>query len=1239
MFSFRKLRIWEAMKILPVFFFLFSQTSFASFSPEFLANIHFLIAQKHRKDFSPVHGFNAVESGLLKKIRLYSGFGPEKEKEFYCHFQVNDHQKDCPQNPLAAWIQRLFPSPNLPEVVPNTAASDPISKLPPEIMGLMMEWALHNQSELTADNIKQKTQELWKFIRLSMFMRAKATKEKIENPWGFIGDRISSQDRIKEKAREALKKLNLSDREFEDAFHKLDVALAKKKNDFLTADEQKNKTIEEIEKKISRKEDQIKTTQEELLKEGLSQDDRNNLEKQKAIFENERKSFLNTKDKILQSGLKQSNKSQKTKEKDKIEDLLTPWVEKYHDIQKGKAVIEGEFNLTLSPERIELTKRIKSIEDYKKLQPHEKEDFQIGLFHIFLQTFVQSLVYEQTPGAIKGITIDTLWAFFYKKTSDWRKDLSRLLTFASSLKGDPIDLDQPIDIDPEHPKTEWENDWRIPFYAKEAYEANLGTIKLPTPLIAKRMWNPEKIFEKKEDLEKELITRMQNGFSDNNTYTSCGEEALQNFWNIVLYDPNLKKINLLFLKQISKKIGEDHKLYGQGTTARGLKAFYNYTHDAIHYNRSFSYTSLQDQKDSDRSFHLWSAMVTTHLNDGVEDPTKHVVYFAKQGEIGSETPQDSKISSGKGGLANMMRVIERLFNIEDLAQFSPQKDNAAIKEWAQKLNGLCHLLSRKDFNLSWEIGEFSDHSPQLFDVSFKPQQDLPDNPQTKLKVVFSINTRKGFFLTFSQGHFSTQLLQSSNEEEPKWRFEKMPKLDENGSFLKEIDFAWYVDSKTQKDLLKGDNLQQLAPIVIYQLFEGMHDFKRTLEAIDIIAKKELRSFYESAAQWANSLNLNNKEIRRPFLKMLTENPELEFKVLQNLIRQPTLDWDFKKYFFLGGSDPKYTENDRINQVENITLKGLIAHPYSWKDEENKQQTMEIINSTFKDKVPPLEMLSAVITDPTAWKNLSSAFLKDGFDDHPAHFSILLHAMIPHAYCWENQEFAQMMFKKAQGSYNACSLLEAMAQYEFYFQDNFISILKKLGREAEVEYFDFNVLAKPFIWKPENKEFIKILFEKLKLLDQEERIKSQDKRNSEELLKWISLDKERWNLDHDFVKQLLQDLNKEEAQSVLKNFLIAGQPWVWIPEGKQLLEALYEKAKGKNSLIFDDLKETIEDHPNFLADKGSVWDPKFADLLEKVALEAPTPFLKNITPPQNWPLENQEVFNRIKKIDPSSQRMK
>jgi hypothetical protein len=125
MFFLKKLRIWGAMKILPVLFCLFAQASFATFSPNSLGNIHFLIAQKYRKDWSPVHGFNAVESGLLKKLRLYSGFGPEKEKEFYCHFQVNDHQKDCPQNPLAAWVQRLFPSPNLPEVVVNTAASDP----------------------------------------------------------------------------------------------------------------------------------------------------------------------------------------------------------------------------------------------------------------------------------------------------------------------------------------------------------------------------------------------------------------------------------------------------------------------------------------------------------------------------------------------------------------------------------------------------------------------------------------------------------------------------------------------------------------------------------------------------------------------------------------------------------------------------------------------------------------------------------------------------------------------------------------------------------------------------------------------------------------------------------------------------------------------------------------------------------------------------------------------------------
>lgn len=116
----------------------------ASVPFEFLPNIHFAIHENFRRQYSSVHGFNAWESGLIGKMRLYGEFGEDSKKKYYCHLQVKDPIKGRPQNPLMAWIQRLFPSPNLPEVSVNTAAVDPISHLDPQIMGMLMEWAVQN---------------------------------------------------------------------------------------------------------------------------------------------------------------------------------------------------------------------------------------------------------------------------------------------------------------------------------------------------------------------------------------------------------------------------------------------------------------------------------------------------------------------------------------------------------------------------------------------------------------------------------------------------------------------------------------------------------------------------------------------------------------------------------------------------------------------------------------------------------------------------------------------------------------------------------------------------------------------------------------------------------------------------------------------------------------------------------------------------------------------------------------
>jgi hypothetical protein len=187
-------------------------------------------------------------------------------------------------------------------------------------------------------------------------------------------------------------------------------------------------------------------------------------------------------------------------------------------------------------------------------------------------------------------------------------------------------------------------------------------------------------------------------------------------------------------------------------------------------------------------------MVAGHLNDGIDDKNLHVVYSHKHGEIGTHTPKATK-NCGKGALANMMRVIERLLNIEDLGQFSLKKNNQSLKGWAQKLNGLCYLVSRENFKLSWKVGEFQEN--KLPDTFFSSQEDLNEKD---LKFVFSINGRDAFSLICKHNHFQIDLILS--EKKNNWRQEKFPK-DSVRQFLRPIDLAWYVDPSLEEEFLKA----------------------------------------------------------------------------------------------------------------------------------------------------------------------------------------------------------------------------------------------------------------------------------------------------------------------------------------------------------------------------------------------------------------------------------------------------
>jgi ankyrin repeat protein len=88
------------------------------------------------KQYSPLYGITAFESGRLLGMRFYGNFGKEKS-DIPCQKQITARDTDCPLDWNSALIQQLFPSPDGLALSTNQIA--PLSKLTANSFGKLLE--------------------------------------------------------------------------------------------------------------------------------------------------------------------------------------------------------------------------------------------------------------------------------------------------------------------------------------------------------------------------------------------------------------------------------------------------------------------------------------------------------------------------------------------------------------------------------------------------------------------------------------------------------------------------------------------------------------------------------------------------------------------------------------------------------------------------------------------------------------------------------------------------------------------------------------------------------------------------------------------------------------------------------------------------------------------------------------------------------------------------------------------
>ncbi|MBA3814908.1 MAG: hypothetical protein H0X26_10620, partial [Alphaproteobacteria bacterium] len=367
-----------------------------------------------------------------------------------------------------------------------------------------------------------------------------------------------------------------------------------------------------------------------------------------------------------------------------------------------------------APMQAKLTKQSETKVLYSRLQGRDSFKFA----NLFVQAIKQSRnptpedEYLYDPHIIETGLLTYLW-----QQAQAKQDFE---PYYKTLSKDIVDKTVTIDFNS--------------FYTKDNYCNLQESIVLETLSIEEFMSSPEKMT---------LLTQGSSYYEDplppssayssvlfqeadgkNYIYTNCGENALMDLLNMVMFDP----------EQRSFAYAQPETL-----TAKGLDPLKEFSH---------FYKEIQiypHQSNLQKTLNAWSQLVSNRNIPNDPDP---IHYLKKQGVRVKKETMDGNYEL-ENGLHNILRVIGKFLN-DPLWQPMNQKGKELLTAIQENLDRFCTLFSRENFLLDWQ-------------VSSTKNKEIKHS--TDITIAFSVGGENRFELCCGLGHFNlNKYSQAENEE-------------------------------------------------------------------------------------------------------------------------------------------------------------------------------------------------------------------------------------------------------------------------------------------------------------------------------------------------------------------------------------------------------------------------------------------------------------------------------------------
>lgn len=299
-----------------------------------------------------------------------------------------------------------------------------------------------------------------------------------------------------------------------------------------------------------------------------------------------------------------------------------------------------------------------------------------------------------------------------------------------------------------------------------------------------------------------------------NLYSDCGETALRNFFNILLFNLQERIFDVSFLNEIRKKYGLTFPQSHGKRNPKGLIPYYTGHREQNPESKEFI-QSLRNidptQVDDVRVRDDFSRRVASGVPDG------HYLKGNAKCEMAA-------------GVSNVLTIIDGLLGDPVLhAAESP------IEKW----NRICQLFSRKGFQLDWTV---------------KGGKKTSLNRDTGIVLEFSINKNPAFTWEFGTRHFSVQ----AASEHVEWRKEAVTQITHDAGLVpREADpervLQWFVSSESLQ------SIYQTFPYAHWIWAFPVRDTHHKPDALRFLFRNHLKPYYSFIDNWVRTMPLEDDE--------------------------------------------------------------------------------------------------------------------------------------------------------------------------------------------------------------------------------------------------------------------------------------------------------------------------------------------------------------------------------------------